>query len=180
MKKHAAVCLGALALLAGCTGYNTRFAVPSHLKTFSVATFRNRTQERNLDYEFTRALVDEIHAKTELRMAPPAQADLMITGQIAEQQRHLPRRKSRGLKDEVRYVLYANVDMLDRREDRPFFTTSRSSRRAEVQLNRGSTRREGREEVIRELARRVVALAFERWPNPHPRPPIVEGESRAQ
>jgi hypothetical protein len=175
-----AVCLGAALVLTGCAGYQTRFEVPPHLKTFSVATFTNRTLERNLDFEFTQALVKELHAKTPLRVASPDQADLIITGEIDARDRHLIRRQSRGLKSEVRNVLYVNVRMMDQKQDRAFFEGTRIQRRAEYRLNRGEDRRRAREELIRELARRVVALAFERWPNPHPPAPIVEGKLSAR
>jgi hypothetical protein len=178
--KRVALALFTAILATGCTGYRTRFEVPPHLKTFSVATFTNRTLERNVDMEFTQALIKEINAKTSLKVAPEDQADLVITGEIDELARHLVRRKSRGLKSEVRRVLYVNVNMMDRSQDRPFFEGTRITRRAEYRLNRGETRRQAREEGIRELARRVVSLAFERWPNPHPPAPIVEGEVSAR
>lgn len=178
--KRLAVCLGAALLLTGCAGYRTHFDIPAHLKTFSVSTFTNKTLERNLDFEFTQALIKEIHAKTALRVARKGEADLEITGEIDERRRHLVRRATRGLKSEVRNVLYVNVTMLDKKQDRPFFEGSRITRRAEYRLNRGEERRRVREELIRELARRVVALAFERWPNPHPPAPIVEGKVSAR
>lgn len=178
--KRLVVGLGIALLLTGCAGYRTRFEVPDHLKTFSVATFTNRTLERNVDFEFTQALIKEIHAKTSLKVARTDDADLVITGDIEELERHLPRRQTRGLKGEVRRVLYVSVKMIDRKQDRPFFTGTRIARRTEYRLNRGEERRQGREEGIRELARRVVSLAFERWPNPNPPAPIVEGKASAR
>jgi hypothetical protein len=178
--KRLAVPLGVALLLPACAGYRTSFDLPPHLKTFSVATFVNKTLEVNLDMEFTQALVKEIEAKTSLRLARESEADLVVTGQIDELQRYLVRsqhRSVRGLKSEVRDVLYVSVKMMDSKQDRPFFEGTRLTRRAEYRLSRGE---DARQEVIRELARHVVSLAFERWPNPHPPVPIVEVQPSAK
>ena len=156
----------AAVLLAGCAGYSTRFERPEHLKTFAVEPFTNKTLERNVDMEFTQALIHEILAKTNLRRATEGKADLLVTGSIEDLGRHSVRRKAKGLKGEMRHVLVVNVQMEDRKEDRLFFDSTRVRRRAEFRLNRGDLRRDAREEVIRELARRVVSQAFERWPKP--------------
>jgi hypothetical protein len=153
-------------LLAGCAGYNTRFDVPPHLKTYHVSVFTNKTLERNLDFEFTQALIREINAKTRLKAAKRDEADLLITGEVADFKRHSLRRKSQGLKSEMRLQLFVNVAMLDRTKDRMFFEGADITRRAEFAMNRGETRTQAREEVIRELARRVVSLAFEPWNAP--------------
>ena len=155
-----------IVLLAGCAGYNTRFDAPQHLKTYHVSIFANKTLERNLDFEFTQALVREINAKTDLKVAKREEADLLITGEVADFKRHSLRRKSGGMKSEMRLQLFVNVAMLDRTKDRMFFEGEDITRRAEFAMNRGETRRQGREEVIRELARRVVSLAFEPWNAP--------------
>jgi hypothetical protein len=177
--------LAALALLAlaGC-GYRAWFPVPEHIQTFTVSTFTNKTLERNLDFEFTQALVREIHAKTRLRAAPPGQADLVITGEIDELTREALRRKDGerdktprdidgdgdldderpGQKSEMRHRLYVNVEMHDRRKGVTFFEGKRITRRVEFRLHSGETARMARDELVRELARRVVSLAFEQWP----------------
>jgi len=156
-----ACCLGVV-VLAGC-GYRTRFDVPPHLQTFCVNTFRNKTLERNLDFEFTQALRREVQAKTRLRAATPDAADLVINGEIEDLERYQLRAKRLG-KMEMRYLLYVNVEMLDRQKNESFFEGQRIVRWAEFSMNRGETDRQGLEEVVRELARRVVSLAFERWP----------------
>ncbi|NQT87355.1 hypothetical protein HQ560_11355 [bacterium] len=168
----------ALLLLAGCTGYKTKFDVPPHVKTYSVNIFTNKTLERNVDFEFTQALIREMGAKTNLKMVKADEADLLITGEIADYARHSLRRKSRGLKSEMRHQLFVNVAMLDQRKDRMFFEGQDITRRAEFAMNRGETRRQGREEVIRELARRVVSLAFEPWNLPPAKPKEAHASGR--
>ena len=154
-----------LVVLAGCR-YRTRFDLPAHLQTFHVAIFTNKTLERNVDFEFTQELMSEIRARTPLRQVPEDQADLLITGEIARLDRYTLRRKSRGLKSEMRYVLFVNVQMTDRKKDLVFFDGKDLNWRAEFRMNLGETPVQAREEVIRELARHVVSRAFERWPTP--------------
>ncbi len=166
-------CLLAL-LLAGC-GYRTKFDLPPHLKTFSVNTFRNKTLERNLDFEFTEALIHEICARTRLRVARPGEADLEINGEIDDFDRHVLRRLRYGERMEMRYLLYANVEMTDTRTNTTFFQGRRLVERAEFSLNLGETPREGRDAVVRDLARHVVSLAFESWPHPD-----TEAKARGQ
>ncbi len=157
-----AICILALAL-PGC-GYRTKFDIPEHLKTFSVNTFRNKTLERNLDFEFTEALIHEVLARTSLRVARPGEADLEIDGEIEGFQRHSLRRRRYDEKMEVRHLLTVNVEMRDTRKNELFFQGRRIVERAEFSLNLGETPREGRDALVRGLARRVVALAFEHWP----------------
>jgi len=162
MMKRASV--AAILLLATGCGYRTKFDLPPHIQTFSVNTFRNKTLERNLDFEFTEALIHEILAKTSLRVARPGEADLEIDGEIEGFQRYLLRAKRYGEKFEIRNLLSVNVEMRDCRHNVPFFHGSRIVERTEFSLNLGETPREARDELVRELARRVVSLAFERWP----------------
>jgi len=176
--RRLAACLP-LFLLAGC-GYRTGFPLPEHLRTFSVNVFRNGTLERNLDFEFTQALIQEIHAKTPLRVARPGKADLEISGELAEFQRHttsrsrlISNRKYIGGVTEMRYFLYVNVEMYDAAKRAVFFRGDRIARRVDFSLTRGQTSRDAKEELIRELARRVVSLAFEPWPAK-----TVEAEAR--
>jgi len=151
-------------LLAGC-GYKAKFDLPPHLHTFSVNTFRNKTLERNLDFEFTEALIHEVLARTNLRVARPGEADLEISGEIESFDRHVLRRLRYGEKMAMRNLLSANVEIRDTRKDTTFFQGRRIVERVEYSLNLGETPREARDELVRELARRVVALAFELWPH---------------
>lgn len=161
--RRLAVCV-LLLPLAGC-GYKTKFDLPPHIQTFSVNTFRNKTLERNLDFEFTEALIHEILARTHLRVARPGQADLEISGEIDGFERHALRKKRYDERMEMRNLLYVNVEMRDMKRNEIFFQGRRIVERAEFSLNLGMTPRDARDEVVRELARRVAALAFEHWPH---------------
>ncbi len=153
----------AVVLAAGC-GYKAGFDLPPHIRTFAVNTFTNKTLERNLDFEFTQALIQEILAKTHLRVAPPDEADLVVNGEIDELERQTILDRRYGEKVVVSHILYVNVEMLDRQNERVFFQGRRIAREADFNVDLGETPRKAREEAIRELARRVVSLAFEQWP----------------
>jgi hypothetical protein len=161
--RRLALCLLPL-LLVGCPGYHTRFDVPAHLHTFNVGIFINRTLEANTDYEFTQQLIHEIAARTPLRLTSEGEADLAIKGEIAKFDRYTLRRRQHGEKSEMQYVLHVDVTMIDRKKDVVFFEGKSINWRSEFRMNLGETQTQAREEVIRELARHVVDLAFERWP----------------
>jgi len=156
-----------VAIAPGC-GYRTSFPLPEHIKTFSVNTFRNKTLERNLDFEFTEAFIHEVLARTRLRLARPGDADLVIDGEIESFDRHTLRRLRYGEKMAVRYMMAVNIEAFDTRKNVPFFQGRRIVERADFSLNLGETPRDGRDEVVRELARRVAALVFEPWPPEQP------------
>jgi hypothetical protein len=158
-----AVASALLLLVAGC-GYRARFDLPPHLHTFTVNTFRNKTLERNLDFEFTEALIHEIAVRTPLRVARPGEGDLVIDGEIDGFERHAVRRKRFDQKMEMRYLLSVNIEIRDTKQNAVFFRGRRIVEQSEISLNLGESPREGRDAVVRELARHVVSLAFELWP----------------
>lgn len=161
--KRVAGCLLPL-LLAGCPGYHTRFDLPPHLRTFNVGIFVNRTLETNLDYEFTQDLIHEIAARTTLRVASEDAADLVVTGEIAKFERYTLRRREFGQKSQMQYVLTVDITMLDRKKDVIFFEGKSINWHSEFRMNLGETQTQAREEVLRDLARHVIDVAFERWP----------------
>jgi hypothetical protein len=106
----------------------------------------------------------------------------VVTGEIAEFTREPLRRKPGGSasesgdryrlpleqKSEMRHRMFVNVTIEDRRKNVTYFEGKRITRRVEFRLNSGETARMARDELVRELARRVVSLAFERWPTRTP------------
>jgi hypothetical protein len=88
----------------------------------------------------------------------------VIKGEIEKLDRYTLRRMSHGQKADMQYVLFVDVTMLDRKKDFVFFEGKSINWRAEFRMTLGETQTQAREQAIRELARHVVDLAFERWP----------------
>ncbi len=85
--RTALAALAALALVAllpatGC-GYSTRRLtdVPG-VRTVAVLQFENDTYRRDLEFRLTRALAEEVRARTTWRIASPGSADALLTGTI--------------------------------------------------------------------------------------------------
>lgn len=154
------VCV-AVVLCVGC-GYQANFPVPEGVSRIAVKVFKNDTLYRNADFEFTQQLIREINAKTPLKIVDASKADLVVSGRISHYQPHVLRE---GFEDQVEeYQLTIGVDVIIERPDGTVFWEMKNIRRsANYSITRGETQRWAREEAMRELARKVVSLVFERW-----------------
>ncbi len=72
----------ALCSLGGC-GYHLGFPAPADVRTVHVAVFDNASRRRELEFDLSRAVIEEIYARTPWRVvADPAAADLVVRGAI--------------------------------------------------------------------------------------------------
>ena len=72
----------ALAWLPSC-GYSTKRLVEEPcVSTVAVLQFDNRTFRRDLEFRLTRAVAEEVRARTSWRIASPATADALLSGTI--------------------------------------------------------------------------------------------------
>ena len=72
----------AFAAFAGCSGYSTESLIDPHYKTVYVKTFDNQTFYRGYEQTLTREFINQMNARTRLRIAPLGKADSIISGQI--------------------------------------------------------------------------------------------------
>jgi hypothetical protein len=82
------VCLGlagvmALALGGGC-GYSTARPFPTDIQTVHVEMFESKEFRRELEFRLTESLIKRIEMDTPYRIAPPATADAILSGEILE------------------------------------------------------------------------------------------------
>ena len=84
--KRAAVLIAALAACAGLSGcsYTTRTLFRPDIKTIYVQLFDNRTFRREVEVDLTKAVVEEIKLRTQLRFASKDEADSILTGTLLE------------------------------------------------------------------------------------------------
>lgn len=71
----------ALAGVGGC-GYSTARPFPTDIQTVHVDMFHSREFRRELEFRLTEAIVKRIEMDTPYRIAPRAQADALLTGEI--------------------------------------------------------------------------------------------------
>jgi hypothetical protein len=71
-----------LGTLASC-GYSTKRLVSEPcVSTVAVLQFDNRTYRRDLEFRLTRAVAEEVRARTSWRIASPSSADALLSGTI--------------------------------------------------------------------------------------------------
>jgi hypothetical protein len=76
--------IATLLLVAGC-GYHLPGAsekIPATAHTVSIKLFSNHTKERGLEVRLRRALEDEFHRRSPLRVVPDPGGDLVLSGVI--------------------------------------------------------------------------------------------------
>lgn len=71
-----------LALAFGC-GYSTRGLYPDSIQTVSVPVFKNNTFRRDIEFQLTEKVIQEIEAKTPFKVVGSADADTEIQGTIS-------------------------------------------------------------------------------------------------
>jgi len=151
-----------VALLSLGCGYRTNFTMPEGIKTYAVKVFKNDTLYQNADFEFTQELFREMNAKTPLKVAESADADLIISGSVATYQRRVLREAWEDQVAEYQLVIGVNVKF-EKKDGTVLYEGKNIQRAANYSITRGRTERWARDQVMSELARKVVSLAFERW-----------------
>ena len=87
MRRASVLCVVAVALLAGCAGYQvgTSSLYSSHVRTVYVPMFQSASYRRNLGERLTEAVMKEIEAKTPYKVVGTPNADSTLTGRITNE-----------------------------------------------------------------------------------------------
>ena len=163
MTGRAAALLLVLASLAGC-GYATGTLVPAGYRTISVPVFDNTTRRHDLEFEVTRAVVEEIHARTGLHVVAAGDSpDLVMSGKLVDVDEdvlsHMDRQR---IRESVVY-LTAEVEVTDARTGKPVVARRRVTERESFVPAVNESVRTAREEAGRALAERIVRQMEEAW-----------------
>ncbi len=163
--RHARLLLTFLAALviAGC-GYTTRALVAEQYQTIAVPIFDNTTRRHDLEWEVTRAVIEELHARTHLVVVPEdANPDLVLTGTLVEvDENTLSRRKFQRPRDSAVFVT-AEMAVRDTHSGEDLVARRRVSERESYTYLAGEDVRTAREEAVRSLAERIVRQLEEGW-----------------
>ena len=115
------IALLGLALFAGCAsdpseGWSAASAWSDDIRTVSVGLFENATPNRQLEFEFTDALIKEIEARTPYKVTAPGRADTIVTGRIRRvDHRQLSKSTLTGLSEEVTVSVTIDLTWTDLR-----------------------------------------------------------------
>lgn len=171
LPRAAAVLVSAVAALAavvpaaGC-GYTTGSLVPDRYHTISVAPFGNETRRRDIDWEITQAVIEEIQARTNLRVVPEsASPDLTLRGVLRDADDEALSRRDFQRMREGAYFLTAEIDVTARDGDAktPLLKDKKVHERESYVPVLGEDVRTARAEATRALAERIVRQLEQTW-----------------
>jgi hypothetical protein len=134
-------------------------------RTIAVPVFDNDTYRRGFEVEMTRALVNEIHARSMLRVVPdPAAADLVVRGRIRSFRERVLADRGRDTitENSVEVTLVVVVE-------NPAAGTRRSltfSTREPYSTFKGQRLATARAEAFENLAEEIVFALESSWPDP--------------
>jgi hypothetical protein len=152
----------AAAALVGC-GYSTGSLVPDTYHTIAVPVFDNTTHRHDLEFELTRAVVEEIHSRTGLRVVSPSDSpDLVLKGTLVDASEEVLSSEEDQRIRESTYFLTAEVEVVDSAGKR-VVKRSRVTERESFVPKIGEDVRTAREEAGRALAERIVQRLESAW-----------------
>lgn len=166
LTKFAAALAILSAVLCGCANYQLGTTLPPHLRTVSVATFKNLSGEPNIESSITSATLREFNRDGQLKVKDADEADILLTGDIAEytldpvrQDRNNPK-KTR----EYKAVIKMNILAVERATGKKVTSqTVTGSKTFEAQGDLMTARRNVLPDVAEDLAKKTVDAVISAW-----------------
>lgn len=153
----------ALLCLTAC-GYTSRSLVPERYTTIAVPVFDNTTQRHELEFELTRAVVEEIHSRTHLAVVDPGQnPDLVLKGTLVDVEEDVLSSRGRQRIRESAVFLTAEVEVVSRDGGTPLVAKTKVTERESFVPVKGEDLRTSRQEAVRALAERIVRELEQGW-----------------
>lgn len=153
----------ACAALSAC-GYTTKSLVPEQYRTIAVPVFANETKRHDVEWELTRAVVEEIQGRTHLRVVGEDDApDLVLRGRLKDAEETTLSRSDYQRLREGAYFLSAEVDVTDRRTNGAVVKNRVVTERESYVPAVGEDVRTSRAEASRALAERIVRTLESSW-----------------
>lgn len=159
MKKVLCFCL---ALLTGC-GYSANSIIKSGVSSVYVPVFENHTFRRELEFQLTEYVKNEILYKTRLKIVPKAQAESILKGEIVDFRERVLTEDSQDNPREERIFAYVNVQWIDLRTGREIMKRDRLVRPTEFVIEKGETLQTATAESFKYLAEIIVQAMESDW-----------------
>lgn len=149
-------------LLAGC-GYSNTALIPRDIRTVAVPIFQNDTFYRGYEFEFTRALVEEIERKSHLKVVERDRADTLLTGKITDiyERVLVENRADQTIEKQITIVL--NFRWEDLRSAKVLKSRNNFRQTAEYIIAAGETMATARREAFGDVAERIVEQMESGW-----------------
>lgn len=155
----AALALGAGALAGGC-GYSTGIRVADHVKSVGVPFFGNKTLERDVERPVQGALTSSIRSLTDLRIADPSEAEVLMRGDVVEYRHRGGIRSSDNRLLETGLYIEVEAGLYDRRSERPLGPQKRAHVWIGYVLDEPGAESDARDRAIRYVADELVLELF--------------------
>jgi outer membrane lipopolysaccharide assembly protein LptE/RlpB len=155
--------LAAMIALAGC-GYATGSMTAPGYRTIAVPIFDNATRRHDLEWELTRAVCEEIHARTALRVVGPDDSpDLVLKGALVDVDEDVLSHRRHERIRESAVFLTAEVEVVDAHTGKSVVPRERLTERESFVPVVGESVRTAREEADRTLAEKIVRRLETAW-----------------
>ena len=162
-----------LAILAGCA-YSTKNALPQHLKTIAIPTFKNKTfvadYNRKVEVDVTEATRNAFIQNGELTVVGRETADLILEGEVTHVERNVLRSDRFGEAAEIRLVIKARISVYDVKEAKYIVqnelvsNNEKKNENGVYNIRRGEYENLGKQNGVEELGKVIAHAITERWP----------------
>ncbi len=169
------VAVVAAASVLGC-GYTAKSALPSHLKTVHVESFKNSIDFTSIggDYVYVPLLEVKAHEAVvnrflfdgNLRLeAEPDTADLVLKAELIDYRRFVLRRDDSDDAEEYRIQIAVSISVYDRHGEQMLWESGRFVGEADyfTQGPQVSSEDDAVDKAVKDLAKRIVEKTIENW-----------------
>lgn len=152
----------ALAFLAGCAGYRSDPLFPEGMRRVAVPIFDNKTYFRQIEFDLTRNVCDEIRARPGVDIVAAEAADVVLKGTIRSVSQSVLSISDRRRPDEESATTSVDCQLLEARTGRVLKTFS-VSERVNFVLATGEGLQTAQREAYYNLARKIVFELESDW-----------------
>lgn len=148
--------------LASC-GYTSRSLIDQNVQSVYVPIFDNDTFRRDLEYDLTKAIKEEILFKTQLKIVDEKHADTILTGTLRDVQENVLIENPDAVTVESRVSVFVQFSWLDQRTGRILIDKQNVAAAAEFIATRNEDIRTGEIEAFVNAARKIINLMERKW-----------------
>ena len=145
-------------------GYGWKGLYREDVKTVAVPIFVNRTYYRGVEFDLSKAVVNQIESRTPYKVTPRERADTVLEGEVVGVSVHtISRNQFNALPQEQLYVVNVNFTWKDLRSGKILITRHNFEQTAPYYPNLGEAQFVGNQENIERLALAIVEELQADW-----------------
>lgn len=136
------------------------------VKTVAVSIFTNRTYYRGVEFNLTKAIVNQIESRTPYKVVPKEQADTILEGEIIDAgARWQSRSQISGIPQEQLYFLSVNFTWKDMRDGKMLTARHSFNETSTYYPTLGEDQFTGSQDAVEKLALAIVEELQADWGN---------------